>query len=72
MARSVSGDLNKILLKELLDARAEASMARAKTQLAEAKVSKVMAKIEAAGKQVGYKYQDGSETILVTDIVLGS
>jgi hypothetical protein len=71
MARSkTAGDLNAMLLKELLEARADATKARAKAEMADAKATMVRAKIEAAGKQIKYDWNDGIETLSVVDVVI--
>ena len=71
MLKPKAGDLNGLLLKDYLDARAVASMASAKAQIAEANVSKVRAKIEALGKTISYDWKNGTETVSVVDIAIG-
>ncbi len=63
----IPGALNEQFLRELLDAQAAAHMAEAKAETARANVSTIRAKIEAAGKQISYDYQNGRELVRVID-----
>lgn len=69
MKKATAGNLNALLLKGLLSARAAATKARAEADIASANADLVRAKIEAAGKQIRYDYENGVERLSVIDVI---
>lgn len=67
MRKPVASDLNAQLLKKLLEAEADADVARAKADAARAKADLVRAKIEASGKIIAWDYDKSPSEKSVQD-----